>query len=108
MKSSVQLKTYAKINMSLDVTGVREDGYHEMMSVIQSVDLCDELDLTVSPAPEDTIVLKTDHPEIPDDRRNTAYRAAEKMLEIRSRILRERGETESGIKAEIPSEKRFL
>ena len=51
MKSSVQLKTYAKINMSLDVTGVREDGYHEMMSVMQAVDLCDELDLTVSPAP---------------------------------------------------------
>ena len=107
MKSSVQLKTYAKINMSLDVTGVREDGYHEMMSVMQAVDLCDELDLTVSPAPEDTIVLKTDHPEIPDDRRNTAYRAAEKMLEIRSRILRERGETESGIKAEITIRKKI-
>ncbi len=101
MMSSVQLKVYAKINMSLDVTGVREDGYHELMSVMQAVDLCDEITLSVSPASGNSVVLKTDHPEIPADSSNTAWKAAEKMLAIRSQILRERGETESGIRVEI-------
>lgn len=40
---SVRLKACAKINLSLSVMGLRPDGYHEMDTVMQSVDLCDEI-----------------------------------------------------------------
>ncbi len=39
----LKIKAFAKINLSLDITGVREDGYHLINSVMQSVDLCDEI-----------------------------------------------------------------
>ena len=39
----IQLNTYAKINLSLDITGVRKDGYHEVSMVMQAVDLSDVL-----------------------------------------------------------------
>ena len=39
--SFIQLNTYAKINLSLDITGVRKDGYHEVSMVMQAVDLSD-------------------------------------------------------------------
>ena len=76
--SSIQLKTYAKINLSLDAIGVREDGYHEIETVMQAVDLWDELELTVSPALQDRIAVEIDHPEVPGGESNIAYRAAEK------------------------------
>ena len=41
--SFIQLNTYAKINLSLDITGVRKDGYHEVSMVMQAVDLSDVL-----------------------------------------------------------------
>ena len=39
-------KAYAKINLSLAVTGKRDDGYHTLSSVVQSVSLADELEIT--------------------------------------------------------------
>ncbi len=39
----MKIKACAKINLSLDITGVRQDGYHLINSVMQSVDLCDEI-----------------------------------------------------------------
>ncbi len=80
--SSIQLKTYAKINLSLDAIGVREDGYHEIEAVMQAVDLWGELELTVSPALQDRIAVEIDHPEVPGGESNIAYRAAEKMLSL--------------------------
>ena len=43
--SFIQLNTYAKINLSLDITGVRKDGYHEVSMVMQAVDLSDVISL---------------------------------------------------------------
>ena len=40
-------KAYAKLNISLDVTARRADGYHDMVMVMQTVSLCDELELTL-------------------------------------------------------------
>ena len=40
------LEAYAKINWSLDITGVREDGYHYMDMLMQPVSLADEITLT--------------------------------------------------------------
>ena len=44
------VRAYAKINLTLDVTGIREDGYHELYTVFQPVSLCDVL--TMEPLPE--------------------------------------------------------
>ena len=44
------LEAYAKINWSLDITGLREDGYHFMDMLMQPVSLSDEISLTPSSA----------------------------------------------------------
>lgn len=64
----------AKINLSLDVLGVREDGYHEVKMLMQSIGLADRI--TLEPRDEG-IVLRTNRPYLPCDARNLAYRAAE-------------------------------
>ena len=78
---TVELKTYAKINISLDVTGVRENGYHEVAMVMQAVDLWDQMQISISPAEENRITLTCDRPDIPLDIKNTAYKAAHIMAE---------------------------
>ena len=42
----IKLKAPAKINLSLDVLGKRPDGYHELSTVMQAIDLYDEITLT--------------------------------------------------------------
>ena len=37
---------WAKLNLTLDILGKRPDGYHEMKMVMQSIDLCDNLELS--------------------------------------------------------------
>ena len=43
-----QEKAYAKLNLSLDVTARREDGFHELAMLMQTVSVCDELTLTAA------------------------------------------------------------
>ena len=71
-------KAYAKINIGLDVLGRREDGYHTLKMVMQTIDLCDDVLLAWEEGgngPEIRILCDT--PGVPCDRRNLAYRAAE-------------------------------
>ena len=63
----------AKINLTLDIVGRREDGYHLLESVMQTVDLCDTV--TATYADDENIHLTCDG-GIPCDATNTAYRAA--------------------------------
>lgn len=44
----IKVKAYAKINLSLDVLGKREDGYHEISTIMQSIDLADILEFEKS------------------------------------------------------------
>ncbi|MBR5228500.1 MAG: 4-(cytidine 5'-diphospho)-2-C-methyl-D-erythritol kinase [Firmicutes bacterium] len=81
MKKTIDLKTYAKINISLDVTGVRENGYHEVAMVMQAVDLYDEMTVSIVPADENSINLTCSRPDIPTDMKNTAYKAAHIIAE---------------------------
>lgn len=74
------VKANAKINLTLDITGVREDGYHDLSSVMQSIDLADTLEITEREDGE--IKLYCDKEEIPTDSRNTVYKAAEKLLKF--------------------------
>ena len=47
---TIREKAYAKLNISLDVTEKRPDGYHSMVMVMQTVSLCDELELALNDA----------------------------------------------------------
>lgn len=66
---------YAKINLYLDVTGKRPDGYHDLLSVMQSVSLCDTV--TVTRTKESGIAVTCDDPAVPTDGRNIVVKCAE-------------------------------
>ena len=94
--ASIELKSYAKINLSLDVTGVTDDGMHLVEMVMQQILLCDDVAMRWTPAeasdaagagePAGTdgaaaptglqINLKTNRSYLPTDERNLAYQAA--------------------------------
>lgn len=69
----VTVQAPAKLNLALDVIGKRADGYHELRTVMQTVDWCDVV--TVEQAPDAAIHLECGG-GIPADETNTAYRAA--------------------------------
>jgi 4-diphosphocytidyl-2-C-methyl-D-erythritol kinase len=71
----------AKINLSLDVTGVREDGYHLLRSVMQSIDLSDYLTISLIDGPA-AIKLTSEEKNLPLDSRNTCHRAAAYWLDL--------------------------
>ncbi len=69
----------AKINLFLEVGDKRADGYHNIDSIMQAVSLCDRVTLTLTEG-NGRITLTCDHPALPSDERNIAYRAAERYL----------------------------
>lgn len=71
---SINEKAYAKINISLDVKGKRPDGYHEMLMVMQTVTLCDEVYVELREGEKSSALC--DLRFIPSDDRNLAVRAA--------------------------------
>ena len=73
---TMTLSARAKINLYLDILSRRENGYHNIQSIMQSLELCDTVTLTRRAAGEG-ICVETDAAGLPTDRRNLAYRAAE-------------------------------
>ncbi|MBW2370991.1 MAG: 4-(cytidine 5'-diphospho)-2-C-methyl-D-erythritol kinase [Deltaproteobacteria bacterium] len=71
----------AKINLGLRVTGVREDGYHELESLFLPLDLADELEVELRDQPGVALELEGAAPDVPGDARNLAVRAAAAFLE---------------------------
>ncbi|MGA7937257.1 MAG: 4-(cytidine 5'-diphospho)-2-C-methyl-D-erythritol kinase [Kovacikia sp.] len=74
---SYSLLSPAKINLYLEILGDRPDGFHELVMVLQSVELADQIDLRVGGM--GNIYVECSHPEVPSDSSNLAYRAAELM-----------------------------
>ena len=70
---------YAKLNLSLDVTARREDGYHDLAMLMQTVSLCDELRLRFRD--DGQVRAGSNLRYIPGDERNLAVRAALRFLE---------------------------
>ncbi len=66
---------YAKINLTLDVLGVRPDGYHDLKSVMQTVSLCDDIEIDIGTGKP--WCLKCEAEGVPLDQRNLAWKAAE-------------------------------
>lgn len=73
-------KAYGKINISLDVLGKMENGYHEMLMIMQSISLCDDVKIKMQKG-AGNIFVNTSVGYIPNDRRNIAYKAAEIFYE---------------------------
>jgi 4-diphosphocytidyl-2-C-methyl-D-erythritol kinase len=74
----LDVRVPAKINFWLEVLGKRDDGYHELSSLMLPIGIYDEIQLEV--LHECRIRLECDHPEVPRDRTNLAWRAAELFL----------------------------
>ena len=70
-------KAYAKINLGLDVTGKRADGYHIVRMIMQNVDLFDTLDFEDNETGE--IVLTASSPKIPTDDSNLICKVAKQL-----------------------------
>jgi 4-diphosphocytidyl-2-C-methyl-D-erythritol kinase len=87
-KPELTLRAPAKINLYLAVLGRRPDGYHELVTVLQAIDLSDELRLRLVPrerpaggSPQVTLELAHPAPGVPDGAENLAVQAAELLLE---------------------------
>ena len=74
-------EAYAKINLYLDVTGKRHDGFHTIKSVMHTVSLSDTVTVTAKLADYSCITVEMPGSDIPADERNLAYLAAEAFLE---------------------------
>lgn len=79
--NSIKIKAPAKINLTLDVTGRRPNGYHDLRMIMQTIDLYDEI--TITKIPEDEIRLSMNK-ELPDKippEKNLVWKAARLMKE---------------------------
>jgi 4-diphosphocytidyl-2-C-methyl-D-erythritol kinase len=83
------LTAAAKVNLALEVLGKRADGYHELATVMQTVDLADRLVLEDA----DELTLTTTSPEVPTDGGNLALRAAS--------LLREAAKVDRGVRVTL-------
>jgi len=75
----ILLKAPAKINLYLDIVGIREDGYHLINSIMQAVDLYDKI--TVTENETNIINITCDNLNIPCDETNIVYKATKKIFE---------------------------
>ncbi|MFR0797658.1 MAG: 4-(cytidine 5'-diphospho)-2-C-methyl-D-erythritol kinase [Oscillospiraceae bacterium] len=73
------ISAYAKLNLTLDILGKRDDGYHELRMVMQTVSLCD--DVTVTLTDGTGVACRVAGAELPCDERNLAVKAANAFCE---------------------------
>ncbi|MCE5221570.1 MAG: 4-(cytidine 5'-diphospho)-2-C-methyl-D-erythritol kinase [Clostridium sp.] len=74
----MKIKAYAKINIALDVVGKREDGYHLLRMIMQTIDLYDTIEMEKT---NSGIKLKCNKHYVPTDEKNLAYKAAKLFME---------------------------
>lgn len=92
---SIELKSRAKINLSIDVLGKRSDGYHLVEMIMQTIDLYDTI--IIKSIDTDDIIIKSNSSDIPLNQSNIVYKAAS--------LLRDKFNINKGI--EIFIEKRI-
>lgn len=105
LESKILMRSYsliapAKINLYLEILGARPDGYHELAMVLQSISLADRIE--VRSISTDTIRVHCDHPLVPLDKSNLAYKAAELMASQFSKVYAQYGGLEINIDKRIP------
>ena len=92
-------KAYAKLNLTLDVLGKREDGYHALESVMQQITLCDDIEIDIGTGKPWKIVC--DKEGVPTDERNLAWKAAKVYCQA---MNKDPGGLEIRITKRIPSQ----
>ncbi|WP_414552911.1 4-(cytidine 5'-diphospho)-2-C-methyl-D-erythritol kinase [Anabaena sp. CCY 0017] len=97
---SYNLIAPAKINLYLEIISDRPDGYHELAMILQSIDLADEIN--VQSLTTQTICVNCNHPQVPTDKSNLAYRAAALMAAKFPEALAQYGGVEITINKHIP------
>ncbi len=75
----ITVNAYAKVNLGLDVIRKREDGYHEVKMIMQTVSLHDVL--TVKRTNDSGITIRTNLDFLPVNRNNLIYQAAKRLME---------------------------
>jgi len=70
----ITIKAYAKINLCLRVLGRRPDGYHELETLFQQIDLCDTLLFSEA---DQALTVSSSHPDCPVGEKNIVHRAAD-------------------------------
>ena len=88
----VEERAYGKINLSLDVLGRREDGYHDVSMVMQTVDIYDVISLG-KVENKDEIILTTDVEGLPVEERNSVHKAI--------KLIKEKYGIDTGVNAHI-------
>ncbi len=78
MSASIKLQAYAKINLTLDITGIRDDGYHEVEMIMQSVSANDTVHISGG---NSGITMTCNRSWLPTDDRNLAVKAAKAFCE---------------------------
>ena len=90
---------FAKINLTLDVLGKREDGYHDLQSVMQTVSIRDDIEIDIGTGRPWNLLC--DKEDIPTDERNLAWRAAKVFFDT---VKKDPDGIEIRITKRIPSE----
>jgi len=73
---ALRVASFAKVNLGLEVLGLRQDGYHELRTLFQTIDLHDDVELRPH---RGEVRVRCDHPLVPADGANLALRAAEAL-----------------------------
>ena len=90
---------FAKLNLTLDVLGKRDDGYHDLKSVMQTISVRDDIEIDVGTGKP--WVLKCDKEDIPTDETNLAWKAAKLYLDT---VKKDPNGLEIRITKRIPSQ----
>ena len=80
MKNTVKIKCPAKINLTLEIVNRREDGFHNIKSIMQMISLYDFLTISVKKGSKNKITLSGTSDEIPYNEKNLVYKAVELYL----------------------------
>lgn len=80
--ASVTLRAFAKINLSLRVTSARPDGFHDVQTILQAIDLFDRVTCVMRRGP---FQIRCDMPGVPTDRTNLVWKAAQVLWEAAGR-----------------------
>src|SRR3954470_20627380 len=79
---AIKVRSFAKINIGLVIgpPGMRHDGFHELRTVYQTIALNERLTIDVTRAKKTSIEIGCTNPDVPKDKSNTCYAAAQKVL----------------------------
>jgi 4-diphosphocytidyl-2-C-methyl-D-erythritol kinase len=75
----MKIKSFAKINLGIEILGKRDDGYHEIQTLFQTIDFYDEI--VFKKREGDQVLLQGDVPGIPWGQENLIYQAAQRIRE---------------------------